>query len=57
MFLQVLEAEDDVDIVKLADLSQHGIPPDVRGVVWKYLLGVTNANKCKEIGRFVELVR
>lgn len=45
-FLEVLESDDaEVDVAKLADMAQHGVPSEVRGVVWKYLLGAAHADK------------
>lgn len=45
-FVEVLENDDEVDVAKLADMSQHGVPAEVRGAVWKYLLGAAHADKC-----------
>jgi hypothetical protein len=39
-FLELLEGEVSVDMDKLRDVGMHGIPDNVRGEVWKYLLGV-----------------
>ena len=50
-FRDVLDAEDEVDVQKLCDMAQHGVPPSVRGVVWKYLLGVTVPRKCELLRR------
>ncbi len=45
-FLEVLENDDaEVDVGKLADMAQHGVPSEVRGAVWKYLLGAAHADK------------
>jgi hypothetical protein len=45
-FVEVLENDDEVDVAKLADMAQHGVPAEVRGSVWKYLLGAAHADKC-----------
>jgi hypothetical protein len=47
-FIEVLENDDEVDVAKLADMAQHGVPNEVRGLVWKYLLGAAHADKCKQ---------
>lgn len=46
-FIEVLENDDEVDVAKLADMAQHGVPAEVRGLVWKYLLGAAHADKCE----------
>jgi TBC1 domain family member 2 len=44
-FLEILMAETLVDIDKLQSASKHGVPDEVRGEVWKYLLGVEAPDK------------
>ena len=46
-FLEFLENEAEVDAVRLRDMAQHGVPSELRGVVWKYLLGVAHTDKCR----------
>lgn len=48
-FAEVLGGEVYVDVSKLSDYARHGIPFDVRGQVWMYLLGVLPADRSKEI--------
>lgn len=55
-FVEVLENDDEVDVAKLADMSQHGVPAEVRGLVWKYLLGAAHADKCELVDfRFIAI--
>lgn len=49
VFHEVLGQEVYVDIDRLKDLAQHGIPDEVRGEVWKYLLGVSQPDKSQEV--------
>ena len=43
----VLSSEDGVvDVIKLREYAVHGIPGEVRGQVWLYLLGVVSPEKC-----------
>jgi len=50
----VLSSEDGVvDVIKLREYAVHGIPGEVRGQVWLYLLGVVSpekstSEKCKK---------
>jgi hypothetical protein len=56
-FLEVLENDDaEVDVAKLADMAQHGVPAEVRGAVWKYLLGAAHADKTNEVSATRDLV-
>ena len=48
MFEEVLEAESYIDIVKLADMSQYGVPHAHRGAVWKYLLKISAEDRGSE---------
>ena len=45
-FVRVLDAESEVDIALLMDMSTFGVPDDVRGLVWRYLLGLITGDKC-----------
>jgi len=45
-FSELMTAEDFVELDKLRDIARHGVPDDVRGEVWKYLLGVLPPDKC-----------
>jgi len=46
---ELINAEVYVEIDKLRDIAKHGIPDEVRGEVWKYLLGVQHPDKSKEM--------
>ncbi|KAJ3214649.1 hypothetical protein HDU67_001409 [Dinochytrium kinnereticum] len=50
-FLELLMAETLVDLDKLRSAAKHGVPDEVRGEVWKYLLGIENPNKANEISK------
>jgi hypothetical protein len=45
-FEELLNAEVRIDMQKLQDAAKHGIPQQVRGAVWKYLLGAEQPDKC-----------
>ncbi|KAI7904977.1 rab-GTPase-TBC domain-containing protein [Cokeromyces recurvatus] len=48
-FHEILQSEVYVDLERLRILSRHGIPDQLRGEVWKYLLGVQQADRSKEL--------
>lgn len=48
-FIEVLNAEQHVDLQKLRDYARHGVQPSVRGEVWLYLLGVLSDDKSQEM--------
>ncbi|KAJ1557430.1 hypothetical protein HK096_007315, partial [Nowakowskiella sp. JEL0078] len=48
-FQEVINAEVDIDMVKLRNASRHGIPDLIRGDVWLYLLGVKTPDKIHEL--------
>lgn len=48
-FKDILNAEVHIDLDKLRESSRHGIPMEVRGEAWKYLLGVNPADRSQEI--------
>lgn len=48
-FIEVLNAEQHVEIQKLRDYARHGVQPAVRGEVWLYLLGVLSDDKSQEM--------
>jgi len=48
-FRELLNAETHIDMEKLRQFSKHGIPDEVRGDAWRYLLGVEQPNKTNEI--------
>ncbi|KAI9327415.1 rab-GTPase-TBC domain-containing protein [Zopfochytrium polystomum] len=50
-FVELLSAETHVDIDKVRSAARHGIPNEVRGEVWKYLLGVEVPDKTDELSR------
>ncbi|KAI7857601.1 rab-GTPase-TBC domain-containing protein [Circinella umbellata] len=45
----LLQSEVYVDLERLRILARHGIPNELRGEVWKYLLGVQQADRSKEL--------
>ncbi|KAI9595968.1 rab-GTPase-TBC domain-containing protein [Syncephalis fuscata] len=47
-FEDILSAEVLVDMEKLKDMARSGVPDSVRGVVWRYLLGVESADRSRE---------
>ncbi len=51
----LIDAETQVDMDRLKDLSRHGIPDSIRGHVWKYLLEVTSPDKTQEVTRLKQL--
>lgn len=48
-FRELLNAETHVDMEKLRQSSKHGVPDEVRGDAWKYLLGVEQPDKSNEL--------
>ncbi|KAI9639808.1 uncharacterized protein MKK02DRAFT_29781 [Dioszegia hungarica] len=48
-YVELLNAEQHVQVDKLRDNARHGITPRVRGEVWMYLLGVLTEDKTNEI--------
>ncbi|KAM0787339.1 hypothetical protein ACM66B_003428 [Microbotryomycetes sp. NB124-2] len=48
-FLDVLNAEQYVDLDKLRSFARYGVPATVRGEVWLYLLGVLSQDRTNEI--------
>ncbi|KAI8326261.1 ankyrin repeat-containing protein [Martensiomyces pterosporus] len=47
-FDEVLESEVFIDVNKLRKYARHGIPDQIRGEVWKYLLGVEKSDRSSE---------
>ncbi|KAJ2552539.1 hypothetical protein EV175_003273 [Coemansia sp. RSA 1933] len=47
-FDQVLESEVFVDVNRLRKYARHGIPNEIRGEVWKFLLGVEKPDRSNE---------
>ncbi|KAI8144936.1 rab-GTPase-TBC domain-containing protein [Fennellomyces sp. T-0311] len=45
----LLQSEVYVDLERLRILARHGVPNELRGEVWKYLLGVQQADRSKEL--------
>ncbi|CAG8495291.1 5610_t:CDS:2, partial [Ambispora leptoticha] len=48
-FKEILNTEVYVDLDRLRESARHGIPMEVRGEGWKYLLGVCPADKSQEL--------
>lgn len=48
-YIELLNAEQHVDLQKLRDYARHGVQPEVRGEVWLYLLGVLSDDKGQEM--------
>ncbi|KAL0144210.1 rab-GTPase-TBC domain-containing protein [Mucor lusitanicus] len=48
-FQEILQSEVYVDLERLRILARHGVPEQLRGEVWKYLLGVQQADRSKEL--------
>ncbi|KAG0203181.1 hypothetical protein BGX28_004448 [Mortierella sp. GBA30] len=46
---EVLSAEVWVDVPKLRTYASDGIPREIRGEVWLYLLGIRDADRSKEV--------
>ncbi|KAI8887865.1 RabGAP/TBC [Backusella circina FSU 941] len=51
-FEEILQSEVFVDLERLRMLARHGIPDQLRGEVWKYLLGVQQADRSKELSSY-----
>jgi len=45
-YRELLNAEVFIELDKLRDIAQHGVPDSLRGEVWCYLLGVHHPDKC-----------
>ncbi|GAA98404.1 uncharacterized protein L969DRAFT_47718 [Mixia osmundae IAM 14324] len=48
-FSEVLNAEQYVDLAKLRSYARHGVPLEIRGEVWLYLLGVFDADRTNDV--------
>ncbi|KAI8639485.1 rab-GTPase-TBC domain-containing protein [Parasitella parasitica] len=48
-FNEILQSEVYVDLERLRILARHGVPNELRGEVWKFLLGVEQADRSKEL--------
>eukprot|EP01137_Pigoraptor_chileana_P019258 Opistho-2@80037 len=48
-FFELLQQDAHIDMEKLRDLAQHGVPSAVRGEVWKLLLGVAQPDQGEEV--------
>ncbi|ORX90747.1 RabGAP/TBC [Basidiobolus meristosporus CBS 931.73] len=46
---EILNVEMYVDVDKLRRAARHGIPSEIRGEVWKFLLGVEPADRSHEL--------
>eukprot|EP00127_Corallochytrium_limacisporum_P003934 Clim_evm19s155 gene=Clim_evmTU19s155 len=51
-FREILSTEVVVDLPRLKELSMYGIPNEIRCEVWRHLLGVSSANKSREVTDF-----
>eukprot|EP00761_Pharyngomonas_kirbyi_P004455 gb/GECH01004460.1/.p1 GENE.gb/GECH01004460.1/~~gb/GECH01004460.1/.p1 ORF type:complete len:293 (+),score=46.88 gb/GECH01004460.1/:1-879(+) len=47
-FKELVDAETQVDLERLRYLARHGVPEEIRGEVWKYLIGVATPDKSEE---------
>ncbi|KAK8864418.1 hypothetical protein IAR55_001666 [Kwoniella newhampshirensis] len=54
-WIELLNAEQHVDVDKLREHARHGIAARVRGEVWLYLLNVLSADKTSEITSLLSL--
>lgn len=54
-YIEVLNAEQHVQVDKLKENARHGIAPRVRGEVWLYLLNVLSEDKTTEITTIMAL--
>eukprot|EP00741_Cyanophora_paradoxa_P022528 tig00021464_g21754.t1 len=50
-FRELLGAEMYVEMDRLRTAARHGIPKEVRGEVWKYLLDVSKADRSEEMSQ------
>ncbi|ORZ25312.1 rab-GTPase-TBC domain-domain-containing protein [Absidia repens] len=48
-YQELLQSEVYVDLDRLRILARQGVPQQIRGEVWKYLLGVQQADRSKEL--------
>ncbi|KAF9358147.1 hypothetical protein BGX34_009042 [Mortierella sp. NVP85] len=48
-YADVLNSEVWVEVNKLREYARHGIPREVRGEVWLYLLGIQESDRSKEV--------
>ena len=46
---EVLESETHVDMEKMLALAQRGVPDRLRAEAWKYMLGVSRAERAEEM--------
>lgn len=56
-YQEVLRDESLVDVSKLRDWAVHGVPQEVRGEVWKYLLRVADPDLSREAERQQQMER
>ncbi|KAJ2157715.1 hypothetical protein GGF46_004318, partial [Coemansia sp. RSA 552] len=47
--VELLESEVFIDINKLRKCARQGVPDELRGEVWKYLLGVEKSDRANEL--------
>ncbi|EKX51671.1 hypothetical protein GUITHDRAFT_45474, partial [Guillardia theta CCMP2712] len=47
-YRDILIADTFVDLTRLKLRAQHGVPAEIRGEVWKYLLDVSKPDKSEE---------
>jgi len=53
-FLELLSGESKIDLKSLREVSLYGIPEAVRARVWRYLLGVSDADKSDEMKKYIQ---
>ncbi|ORZ26113.1 rab-GTPase-TBC domain-containing protein [Absidia repens] len=53
-YQELLQSEVYVDLDRLRILARQGVPHQIRGEVWKYLLGVQQADRSKELSNTKE---
>ncbi|KAF9439248.1 hypothetical protein BGZ76_007449 [Entomortierella beljakovae] len=46
---EILSSEVWIEVPKLREYARHGIPYEIRGRVWVYLLGIRQADRSKEV--------
>ncbi len=55
-FRDIMYTDNFVDLARLKNCALHGVPPEIRAEVWKYLLDVSNLDKSEEVSSSKKLV-